>query len=144
MTPWRLMRPAVAAITLVALAASCSDGRSAEAFCDQLEVTLAVGPLFPDRTDGEPVPEPEALEALEDLADTAPEPVRSSVEVLLAEAQALVADATERQDRDATTTTADEDAESTRPTHPARADVESAQSAVTDYTVAECEIDPDT
>lgn len=137
-----MLRSMAAATVIIALAVACSDGRSTEAFCDQLGVTLAAGPLFPDRTDGEPVPEPDALEALEELADTAPDPVRDSVDVLLAEAEALVADASDRQDDDESTTTSEGD-ESTRPTHPPRADVEAAQVAVTDFAVSECEVDLD-
>jgi hypothetical protein len=136
----RVMRSlaTVVAATFV-MAGACSDGSSVEAFCDQLDDTIAAGPLFPDRTDGEPVPSADALAAIDDLADVAPDEIRGSVEVLVTEANALVADATER---DATTTTGDDDDEpvdrSPSETHPPRADVEAAQAAVTAYAAAEC------
>ena len=127
----------VVAATFV-MAGACSDGPSVEAFCDQLDDTIAAGPLFPDRTDGEPVPSADALAAIDDLADVAPDEIRGSVEVLVTEANALVADATER---DATTTTGGDDEpvdRSPSDTHPPRADVEAAQAAVTAYAADEC------
>jgi hypothetical protein len=135
----RVVKPLACVVAATSLmAGSCSDGRSVEAFCDQLDDTIAAGPLFPDRTDGEPVPSVDALTAIDELADVAPDEIRSSVEVLVTEANALVADATER---DATTTTADGDEpidRSPSETHPPRAEVEAAQSAVTAYASAEC------
>lgn len=134
----RLRRWALGLAVLIATGASCSDGRSVEAFCDQIEATVDAGPLFPDRTDGEPVPSVEALDAIDELADVAPDAIAPSVEVLSAEAQALVADAERRDDA---TTTGTDDESTTGATHPTRAEVEAAQVAVADYSADECGVD---
>jgi hypothetical protein len=140
-----LLAAALGAVAL--LVASCSDGGTVEAFCEQVEATVDAGPLFPDRTDGEPVPSAEGLEAIEELADAAPDEISDAVDVLVAEAEALVAEAADR----VTTTTggdaaddggADEpdpaDADGARP---ARADVEAAQAEVIAFIDRECEVD---
>jgi hypothetical protein len=139
--PRHIATSAFAALLTVALL-GCSDERCTEAFCDQLDATIATGPLFPDRTDGEPVPEPDAMAALEELSEVAPDAIRDDVEVLVAEGRALVADADERDA--ATTTSTDagpDDDTTTRPTHPARADVEAAQVSVATFSADECGVD---
>ncbi len=131
-------RLAAAAAAVLIVSSACSDdGKSVEAFCDQLDVAVAAAPLFPDRTDGEPVPSADALEALHQLADVAPGEIEDSVEVLAAEAEALVADVERRA---ATTTTGADatDGETTGPTHPERAEVEAAQAAVAEFALTEC------
>lgn len=128
---------AVMGAAALVMASACSDDRSIEAFCDQLDVTVAAAPLFPDRTDGEPVPSADALDALHQLADVAPDEIEDSVEVLAAEADALVADVEQR----AATTTTGADATggaTTGPTHPERAEVEAAQAAVAEFALTEC------
>lgn len=128
------------AVALVAVAA-CSDGRSTEAFCDQVEATLSAGPLFPDRTDGEPVPSADALDAIEELGDVAPDEIRDAVDVLVAEAGALVAEA---EDRNTTTTDRDEGddgASEDAPARPEREAVDAAQSEVVAFAERECEVD---
>ena len=132
-----------AVVASLGLLVACSDGRSVEAFCDQVAVTLAVGPLFPDRTDGEPVADPDALDALVELADVAPDDIADDVDVLVAEARALVAEASAR--RQTTTTGAASTGESTTttasPNRPERAEVDAAQAAVADYVDTECDLD---
>ncbi len=137
--PPTLAARGAAAVTSLVLVVACSDGRSVESFCDQVAVTLAVGPLFPDRTDGEPVADPDALDALVELAEVAPGDIADQVEVLVAEARALVADAESR--RQTTTTGTSGAADEAEAPHPDRAAVDAAQAAVAAYVDAECDID---
>lgn len=131
---------AVAALALV-LVGACSDEPSVEEFCAAAEATVATGPLFPDRTDGEPVPEPDALAALEDLADRAPDEVDDPLEVLVAEARALVAEAEARAG--AATGSTDTSTTADAPARPSRAEVEAAQAAVVAYVTDNCALDLD-
>jgi hypothetical protein len=135
-----IARRALAVLCAAALVAACTDEPDDEAFCAAAERTVAAGPLFPDRTDGEPVAEPDALAALEDLAEASPDAIAGEVEVLLAEARALVADAEARQDpgESTTSTTVTGSEASERPT---RSEVDAAQSAVVAYASDTCAID---
>lgn len=122
------------------LLGACSDEPSTESFCGAAERTIAAGPLFPDRTDGEPVAEPDALAALEDLAASSPDEISDEVAVLLAEARALVADAEARLDA-SSSTTGQPSTTTDAPTRPDRAEVDAAQAAVVAYASENCDLD---
>lgn len=109
----------------------CSDSTT-DAFCERAGVAHEVGPLFPARTDGEPVANLDALDALEQLAAAAPEEIDDDVGVLVDEAQALVVEARAR--RENSFTSPDRDRWSRRA-------VEQAQSAVFEYAATHCDID---
>lgn len=113
--------------------AGCSGSSTDEAFCRQIEVVQAAGPLFPARTDGEPVPNPETLEALVGLAEHRPDAIAEEVSVLVESAQALSAEAEARLGR-----TAQVDPPNSRWN---RTVVESAQTAVISYAAETCDID---
>ncbi|QGG95751.1 hypothetical protein [Actinomarinicola tropica] len=132
----RLAALVAAAIVLVA---GCSDEPSTEAFCDAAEATVAAGPLFPSRTDGEPVPEPRALDALEALAESSPDEIDGDVDVLVREATALLVEAEARLDA-STSTSGTTEAPATID-RPSRAEVDAAQRDVVAYAEAECGID---
>lgn len=123
-------------------AGACSDEPSVEAFCDAVEQVVAAGPLFPDRTDGEPVADLDALAALRDMTDAAPGEIETHTSVLLAEAEGLAAEAAQRVD--ATQGSASSVTPTTEPPttpRPQRAQVESAQAEVTAFVADECDID---
>ncbi|MFP3905747.1 MAG: hypothetical protein ACLFWR_01845 [Acidimicrobiales bacterium] len=116
---------------LVVALAGCS-GSATEAFCERVAVAHEVGPLFPARTDGEPVANLDALDALEQLAAAAPDEIDDEAGVLVDEARALVAEARAR--RENSFTSPDSDRWSRRA-------VEQAQSAVFEYAATQCDID---
>lgn len=134
-------RAAAATVAALVLLGACTDEPSVESFCAAAEATVASGPLFPDRTDGEPVAEPDALVALEELAGAAPDEVDAEVDVLVAEARALVAEAEARVDGTSASTPTSTVADA--PTRPSRAEVEAAQVAVVAYVADNCELDLD-
>lgn len=141
-----MRRPSTPLVGLALAAAiasgACSSGPSVEEFCAAADATRDAGPLFPDRTDGEPVPEPDALAALEDLAASSPGTIEDEVDVLLAEARALVADA-EARTGGATTSSATTTTSGDPLPRPTRAEVTEAQSAVVAYIDEECDLDVD-
>lgn len=134
-------RPLGALVVVAALVGACSDEPSTESFCGAAERTVAAGPLFPDRTDGEPVAEPDALAALEDLASSSPDEISAEVDVLLAEARALVADAEARVDAASSSTTGPPSTSDESAPRPSRAEVDAAQSAVVAYVAGTCDLD---
>ena len=117
---------------LVTGLSGCWGSSDDEAFCAQLRVSQDAGPLFPPRTDGEPVPNRAALEALIELGRVAPAEIREDVQVLVDEAEALVADAESRQKGAQL---------SPQTSRWSRSVVVSAQRAVFRYSVASCDID---
>lgn len=122
----------VTALMAVGLAA-CSRPSAAGAFCDRLTAVQEAGPLFPSRTDGEPVPNLAALAAIEELADRPPDIVAEHVQVLVDEARSLASQAAARMGQ-----TAQVEAPERRWS---RNVVESAQSAVAGYAQEECGIE---
>lgn len=129
-----LIRAAVSAVAIatIALSTACSSTNSVEEFCALAKTHESVGPLFPHRLDGEPVPNYEALEWLRDLSDQAPDEVSSELEILVAEAEALVAQAEARQSSNPDVSI---------PEAPTKASVDSAQLAVISYFNNTCEVD---
>lgn len=115
---------------LLGLLTACS-GSSSEAFCDRATTAHQAGPLFPARTDGAPLPNLEALTALEAMADAAPSEIAAEMQVLVDEAQALVRAAQVRRENGSSFP--DNDRWSQRA-------VERAQSAVIDYSDTHCDI----
>jgi len=139
-----IARRTAALALAVALSASagCTDEPSIEAFCDAVDAVQTAGPLFPDRTDGEPVAEPDALAALRSMAAAAPSDIAAQAEVLLAEAEGLATEAAQRSeaiDSSASTTAGPDDAPSAP--RPERAAVETAQNEVATFASDECAID---
>ncbi len=127
------MGSAVVAGLLVAGAlGACSGPSAADGFCDQVTVVQQAGPLFPARTDGEPVPNSTALAAIEGLADHRPEPIAEAIDVLIDEARSLSIQAQERLGQSAQV-----DPPNRRWSQSA---VESAQSAVIAYAAEHCDI----
>jgi hypothetical protein len=125
-----------AGLTLLvgAAALSACGGPSAdEVFCERVAEVQQAGPLFPARTDGEPVAEPAALAALERLAERRPDEIDAELGILVDEARALVDDAEQRMGREAQV--------SPPSGRWSRSAVESAQSAVSSYAALTCDID---
>lgn len=75
---------------------ACSNTNPTDEFCTLIENQAEVGPLFPHRLDGEPVPNYEALKWLHDLAEYAPSEIAAQLNILADEADALVAQAEAR------------------------------------------------
>lgn len=105
---------------------------SLDAYCDRVAEVATVGPLFPARTDGEPVPHLEALEAIEAMAAAAPDEVADDAAVLAGAARALVDEAEARRTNRSTFDPTDRWSPSV---------VEEAQNAVIDHADTECGID---
>lgn len=128
-----LRRIAVSGMTLALLAASVACGPSEiDQFCDRVAELQAAGPLFPARTDGEPVPDPDVIEAIEAMAAAAPSDIAEEAEVLADEARALVAEAESRRTNQSHSATTDRWSPSA---------VEQAQIAVISYADTECGLD---
>lgn len=117
-------------IVMTALVA-CS-GSSIDAFCDRAETAAEIGPLFPARTDGEPVPDLAALAALEAMAEVSPDELADDMDVLVETGRALADQARARRENGS------EVPDSSRWSRRA---VEQAQRAVLDYIAAGCDLD---
>jgi hypothetical protein len=117
---------------LVLLVVGCAGESPEVAFCSRLEEVREAGPLFPARTDGEPVPDPRVLELLEALATDAPAEIVDELAVLVEEARVLVAEAQDRRAGTSTSATTD---------RWSRSVVEQAQRAAFDYARSTCDID---
>lgn len=115
------------------LMAGCSGPSTDDAFCSQVQNVQAAGPLFPARTDGEPVPDPVALEAIIGLADHRPDAISDDIIVVVEAAQALSAQAQQRLGQTAQVQPPE--------SRWSRSAVESAQRAVIHYAAQTCEID---
>lgn len=123
----------VATLGLVALATGCTGPSTDEAFCSQVEVVQAAGPLFPARTDGEPVPNPDALEAILGLGDHRPEEISEEISLLVEAAESLSDQAQQRLGQTAQVQPPE--------SRWSRSAVESAQRAVIAYAAQTCAID---
>jgi hypothetical protein len=110
---------------------ACSES-SVDAFCDRAETAAEIGPVFPARTDGEPVPDLAALAALEAMAEAAPDELVDEMEVLVDTARALTDQARARQENGS---------EAPDSGRWSRRAVDQAQRAVLDYIAAHCDID---
>lgn len=116
---------------LVVLAAACGPSEL-DAYCERVDELAASGPLFPTRTDGEPVPDLDALEAIEAVAEAAPSEIADEATVLADEARALVEEAEARRANRSIPETSDRWSPSV---------VEQAQNAVIEHVDAECGLD---
>jgi hypothetical protein len=129
-------RIAVTVLLLVAILGACS-GDGEDAFCERVTATREAGPLFPPRTDGEPIPNLLALEAIVAMGDTvppgAPDEVRDALKVLVDEAIRLVDDAEARLTGAAPAVTPD--------TSRGRRAVAASQTVVVEYIAVTCDID---
>ena len=120
----------VALVLLVSALGACSES-PIDAFCDRARTASEVGPLFPARTDGEPVPDLEALSGLEAMAAAAPSEIAPEMQILADEAQALVNEVENREKNGSFFPPSDRSS---------RRAVERAQSAVIDYSDTHCDV----
>lgn len=121
------------ALCVTLTATACGGPSTDEAFCSQVQIVQAAGPLFPARTDGEPVPNAEALEAIVGLSDHRPEAIADDLDLLVEAAQSLNEEARQRLGQTAQVQPPER--------RWSRSAVESAQRAVIEYAAQTCDID---
>lgn len=122
------------AVALVALVVGvgCRSDDTVARFCDDLAAMQAAGPIFPARADGAREPDLAALDRLRSLAERAPDEIEESLQILAEHAEELVQTAQTRT----------ESGSSFSPSGRwSRSVVESAQTAVSQYAAATCDID---
>ena len=120
------------AVAHAGLLGACSSDDGVNAFCQRLDATWDQGPIFPTRTDGEPVPDLEALERLQQLAAAAPEEIAEAFKVVAEHAEDLVQEAQIRTESGSSIAGSGRWSQSV---------VESSQSAVLQWADDSCDID---
>jgi hypothetical protein len=110
----------------------CTGSDQTTAFCEQLATARDEGPIFPTRTDGTPSADTDALDRLQDLADSAPEEIADELTVLAEHASDLVRQSQIGAESGLSISGSGRWSQSV---------VESAQTAVFRYAAEQCDID---